>query len=359
MIRKAPNIKQVNTSRVIDVLWRCQNISRIDIADRLGLDKSTITKIVSSLAEKQLITEVSNRNGTPQSGRPKVSLQLNKQLGVLVGIELTDSQINLSVLDLACQILYRKIVSYHPGTQPLEQLGDVLAPVLREVENRWGKVLAIGLGMPGLVRPDTGVVSVSSAFEISEPVALAAQLSAQLGYPVYCDNDANCAAWGQVMLSRPQGSDNLLYVLFTSHHRHDDSRHLGIGLGFVLNGQLFYGDDCLSGQFDVEPGPHQSPVSEADILAQFVDKLATLGRLLNVHQIVFGGEVEPYVRDIERLIHANLAAFQGHQTWQPVTEISTLGTQAVSAGAAALAWSKITSADLVLFDVLDDQTISQ
>ncbi|CCN33579.1 putative Transcriptional regulator/sugar kinase [Vibrio nigripulchritudo MADA3029] len=351
-MKPSQNSKIVNLSRVLDCIWRHNRISRVEVAEQLGLDKSTITKIVSLLTEKDLISEVTAKPANSKGGRPKVSLSLNSDIGVLVGIELTDSVINVSVVNVECLIVYRTIIPFQPTRGVISEIAHVLTPVLKEIEAKFDNILAIGIGLPGLVDPESGQVSLSNALEIDKPLALVDQLSQIFAYPIFIDNDANCAAWGEMMQTRREPTDNFLYVLFTSHHRNTDSEHLGIGLGFVLNNDLFYGDDFSAGQYKSELVNGKESADLTLILQEFASSLVLLGRLMNIHHLIIGGEAQRYGANLVSYIDQKLSKTDGPKTWNPNISFSTLGTQAVSAGAAAMAWQKLITKDIALFSVL-------
>ncbi len=351
-MNSSQNSKIVNLSRVLDSIWRHSQISRVEVAELLGLDKSTITKIVGILAEKNLISEVTAKPSQSKGGRPKVSLSLNTEMGVLVGIELTDNAINLSVIDVGCVIVYRTIIPFHPKKGVITQLGQVLKPVLQKIENTFSNILAIGIGLPGLVDPEGGSVTLSNALEIDSSIDLVNELSHFFPYPIFIDNDANCAAWGEMMQTRREPTANFIYVLLTSHHRDTDSQHLGIGLGFVFNNKLFYGDDFSAGQYksSLVSSPESADLSL--ILQEFSSSLALIGGLLNIHNVIIGGEAQYYGANLVANIEQQLARYNGPKTWNPNIIFSTLGTQAVSAGAAAMAWQKLITQDIALFSTL-------
>jgi predicted NBD/HSP70 family sugar kinase len=347
--------KILNISRVIMTLWQQQSISRIEVAEVLGLDKSTITKIIHLLMQKDLIKEVSARSSHSQGGRPKVSLSLNNDIGILVGVELQDSQMSLSVVDVSCKVLYRKIIPLNGRVKSLNEVVELLIPEIADIEAKFSYVLAVGVGMPGLIDPQQGLVEVSYAFEVDEPIALVELLSQKLPYPVYCDNDANCAAWGELMQSRGHPIENSIYVLFTTHHQHRSTESLGIGLGFVLNGQIFYGDDFLAGQYSSAVALTKENATVAEIMSEFTHALMIIGRVLNIRHVFIGGEAEKYGSELVSRIQELKPQESGPATWQPEIIFSTLGTQAVSAGAAAMAWQKLLGPELLLMDVLEQR----
>jgi len=56
-------------TRIFRTIWRNPNISRIDLADTLGLDKSTVTKQVAYLIDNGLIIEKEEGEASSRGGR--------------------------------------------------------------------------------------------------------------------------------------------------------------------------------------------------------------------------------------------------------------------------------------------------
>jgi hypothetical protein len=97
-----------NTSRVMREIWINKEISRIQIAKNLGLDKSTISSIVSELLEIGIITENAEGKAGPQGGRRPVFLTLKRSSGCVLGVEFRPESYTAIAVDLEGSIIYSK-----------------------------------------------------------------------------------------------------------------------------------------------------------------------------------------------------------------------------------------------------------
>ena len=97
---------------------------------------------------------------------------------------------------------------------------------------------AVGVSFGGPVDYDTGTVRLSHHVPGWEDVPLARLLSEEYGAPAWMDNDANVAALGEHRFGAGQGCDSLLYVTVST----------GVGGGWVLNGQIWRGQDGMAGE---------------------------------------------------------------------------------------------------------------
>jgi predicted NBD/HSP70 family sugar kinase len=93
-----------------------------------------------------------------------------------------------------------------------------------------GQLAALGLGVPGFVDCDAGVVLWSSVLT-ERTVPLAALVSQRLGLPVTIDNDANLVTLAELWFGAGRGLSD--FAVVTIEH--------GVGMGVVLNHRIYRG----------------------------------------------------------------------------------------------------------------------
>ncbi|HEX8723087.1 MAG TPA: ROK family protein [Pyrinomonadaceae bacterium] len=101
------------------------------------------------------------------------------------------------------------------------------------------QVRALGVGVPGLVNPQTGRVVISSDLPAVVREDLRASLAQAAGLPVALDNDANAGAMGEYAAGAGRGSRNMFYVTLGT----------GIGGALILGGRLWRGASGFAGEF--------------------------------------------------------------------------------------------------------------
>ncbi len=100
-----------------------------------------------------------------------------------------------------------------------------------------GPVIAVGLGLAGLVDAD-GMLHSGPNLPGIEAWPAREVLGERLGLPVRVDNDANVAAWGELVLGAGRGAANLVVVTLGT----------GIGGGVVIDGRLLRGAHGYAGE---------------------------------------------------------------------------------------------------------------
>ena len=153
-------MKNINISRILRMIWQQKNgISRIEIAKKLNLDKSTITNIVSNLLERKLVKEMVEGSSSPQGGRRPIYLAINKDYGCVGGIEIQPNYYNVVIIDLNGNILFSKLCSYQiSSSNLLTILPMIMDDIIRTVENKNQNLIGIGIGFSGILNPEKGTI---------------------------------------------------------------------------------------------------------------------------------------------------------------------------------------------------------
>ncbi|GMV04840.1 MAG: glucokinase [Gemmatimonadota bacterium] len=132
-----------------------------------------------------------------------------------------------------------------PSLGPQDAVVPELAAMVRQVVEEGlmkagsdpGEVLGIGIGSPGPLDMDAGVVL--DAFNLGwKELRIRDALADATGLPASLDNDANCATWGEYWQGAGRGVRNLVGVTLGT----------GIGGGIVLDGRLVHGASTTAGE---------------------------------------------------------------------------------------------------------------
>ncbi|QTN33125.1 ROK family protein [Akkermansiaceae bacterium] len=111
------------------------------------------------------------------------------------------------------------------------ELMDTMVRVVADLRSRHPGIRAVGIGMPGFVDFEKGIVAGLTNVRGWENVPLKAELGAKLGLPVVADNDANCMAYAEWKLGAGKGLHHLVCVALGT----------GVGGGIIANGQMVRG----------------------------------------------------------------------------------------------------------------------
>src|SRR5258706_1640687 len=112
-----------------------------------------------------------------------------------------------------------------------------------------GKLLGAGIGIPGIIDMQTGMLRKSANLPGWEEYPVRAEIERRLGARVVLENDANVAALGEQWLGAARGVRNMAVVTLGT----------GIGGGIVVGGKIWHGMNGMAGEFGhvtLEPEGH-------------------------------------------------------------------------------------------------------
>jgi predicted NBD/HSP70 family sugar kinase/DNA-binding XRE family transcriptional regulator len=229
-------VKRNNKSLVFQMIKEQAPISRADIAQRLGLNKSTVSSLVTELVEEELSYETGP--GESSGGRRPVMLLFNQQAGYSIGIDIGVNYILGVLTDLQGNIVTEKSLSTpRLGYQDvLNYIYEIMNELLASVPpSRYG-VVGIGVGVPGIVDKEGQVLLAPNLGW--EKIQLKQKLEEMYRLPIIIENEANAGAYGEKRFGAGQEYQNILYI----------SAGIGIGVGLILGGELYQGSNGYSGE---------------------------------------------------------------------------------------------------------------
>lgn len=170
-----------------------------------------------------------------------------------IGIDLGGTKILTGLITEAGELVaqdYRKTKAKRGQDAVVGRLIDSVHHLMQASGIQPGDVRALGIGAPGPVESEAGVVVSPPNLPGWDRVPLRAKVEDTLGIPTFLENDANAAALGEWCFGAGRGSEHMLYVTVST----------GIGGGFILGGKLYGGSSGAAaevGHMTILPqGPH-------------------------------------------------------------------------------------------------------
>lgn len=229
-------VKQINKTLVLETILHEAPISRADISQKVGLNKGTVSSLVNELLEDQLIYE--SGPGQSSGGRRPVILLFNDKAGFSIGIDLGVNYILGVLTDLKGNIIVEvnKKLTVRSYEVVIEILKSVISDLINAAPQSHYGIVGIGIGVPGLVN-NHGEILIAPNLGWKN-INLREEIENCFDIPVLIENEANAGAYGEKLYGAGKENDNILYI----------SAGIGIGVGIILNGKLFYGMNGFSGE---------------------------------------------------------------------------------------------------------------
>jgi glucokinase-like ROK family protein len=231
-------IRQINLSAILQQLRDSAPISRASLAQITGLNKTTVSSLVSELIENQFVREAGLESGAV--GRRAMLLRLNPAAGCIVSGEIGVDFISAIAADFAAKVVWRDQTRIDPamGQDAIaEQSAALLQRAVEQGLSSSRVLLGVAVGVPGLVDQATGVLLFAPNLGWRD-VPVRTILQQKFDAPVFVDNEANLAALGERYFGAAQGYQEVLYI----------SAGVGLGGGVVHDGQVCRGVTGMAGE---------------------------------------------------------------------------------------------------------------
>jgi predicted NBD/HSP70 family sugar kinase len=205
-------------------------LSRVQVAQRLGLSQSTVTKVVNPLMEAgYLVEDAAAPAGAV--GRPRRMLQVRKELRLVAGVKISPSKVTAVLTDLGAQVLARweqPLVDHRVRTA-VAATAEAVQRLVASVPGAAERMLGVGVGLNGHV---------------------AGPLAEACGLPVAVSNDVNTLVVAAQWFGHGRDMESFAVVTVGP----------GVGCGLLLGGRPYLGRSGLAGEFGHLPLDPAGPV---------------------------------------------------------------------------------------------------
>ncbi len=227
--------KEHNRDLVLKTIFDRESISRAEIARITNLTRTTVSSIVSSLLDENLVKEVGL--GESLGGKAPVLLSLVADSRYLIGVNLEQDKFTGAVINLRGEIKSQIEIPTNNGNG--QEAINIIFQILDQLlALNWTPIIGIGVGAPGLINSKEGIV-VNAVNLDWKNLPLADLINARCNLPVSVLNDSQAAAIGEYVYGGEHKPKENLIVVNIKH---------GIGAGILIKGKLFQGDGGGAGE---------------------------------------------------------------------------------------------------------------
>ncbi|MCO5173444.1 MAG: ROK family transcriptional regulator [Trueperaceae bacterium] len=236
-------LREHNRRLVLRMLYQGEVNTRAALATVTGLTKPTVSNLVGELIDEGLVVEEGLGRASGSGGKRPTLLAFNPRARQVIGVALGSECVSAALADLAGETSAVHVLEpaaaapIAPGRGAMDATGTATtgaSAVLQAVEDAVvalvpqldAPLLAVGVAVPGRVRPGTGVVRRSAVLGIVDEVPLGRLLTDRLGVPVHVGNFAELCALGQFSYGLGERTPTGTLVSMTL----DDDLELGVVL---------------------------------------------------------------------------------------------------------------------------------
>jgi len=229
----------INRSAILAQLGARGSLSRIELADILGVSPALITQLVKDLVHDGLIHEAGRADSS--GGRRAIRLELSVDVGTAIGIKVAADHV------VAVEVRIDGTVVRSVSEPFVADARDAVAVLVGHVKQFIAnagerQILGVGVGVPGTVAdPEAGIVDSTQLGWNGVP--LGRELRSALGLPVLVDNNVNAVGLTQMLYGSAQGCEDVLVVTIGT----------GVGAALVLDGSIRRGNAGAAGEIGHVP----------------------------------------------------------------------------------------------------------
>lgn len=229
-------IKKINKSLVFETIKLKGPISRAEVAKQRGLNKATVSKMVTELIEESFVKEMGEGQST--GGRKPIMLYFNQNAGYSIGIDLGVNYITGILTDLNGNIIERTQINLFSTNfeKVLRNINKIIENLKNSSPPSPYGIVGIGIGVPGQINQNGDILFAPNLDW--HHINLREKIEKKHLIPVEVVNEANAGAHGEHMLGVGKNIKNQIYI----------SIGIGIGTGIIINHNLYEGSFGTSGE---------------------------------------------------------------------------------------------------------------
>lgn len=210
-LQSTDTIRRTNLSLILGLLHREGPLSRAHLTKRTGLNRSTISALVSELGDLGLAYET-EPPAIGRVGRPSPLVHANEKVAALA-INPDVDAVTVGLVGLGGRV-HRKI-RYEAATEPSAtetvNISRAIVEGMQADLAAMDRITGVGVAVPGLVRSSDGQILLAPHLHWSDE-PLAASLEQALGRPVRAGNDATLASLAESNYGAATGFSEVVYL---------------------------------------------------------------------------------------------------------------------------------------------------
>lgn len=229
-----------NILRVVNTLYNYGPITKKGIVEKTGLSVAKVNSIIISINEAGLAIESGKEESS--GGRPSSIYRINPNYRYIVGCELSHTRIHTIIGNLNGEIITDNIKHFDKSMGKdfiIKTIKDSIKESINESNIKKDKILGVGIAIAGLVNPVEGS-SIPFPHHVNwGDISIRKIIQEDFNLKSYVENIANAASLAEYTFGIGRGSRNILFIGVGA----------GVGMGIIINGELYEGATGSAGEF--------------------------------------------------------------------------------------------------------------
>lgn len=230
--------KNINLKKaVISYMANSGNCTVADLCKELNLSAPKVATLVNELIADNILKDFGKIDST--GGRRPNIYGLLPESGFFLGVDVKQNHINIGLTNLQKDIVNLSLnlpYALENNSKSLDELCRLIKNFIKGSSIPKDKILGLGLNLSGRINYATGYSY--SFFHFNEE-PLSKVIESQIGLKVFLENDSRAMAFGEFSSGIVKDEKNVLFL----------NLDYGLGMGILINSQLYYGKSGFAGEF--------------------------------------------------------------------------------------------------------------
>ena len=227
--------------RIIKQLYFANTLSAAELSVAINKSLPLTTRIINELIKEKHVIEIGQAAST--GGRRPAMYALKQDVLFVISVAMDQFVTRIAIMDTENKLV-NDIDRFELPLQNNDDALFVLTQKINEVIVKSGidksKFIGIGVGMPGFVDVQKGI---NYTFLKAPEESITEYITAETSLPSYIDNDSSLIALAELRFGTARKKKNAMV----------DNLGWGVGLGMILNSELFRGENGFAGEFSHIP----------------------------------------------------------------------------------------------------------
>ena len=234
---KVENKNSAQKKRIITYYIHNGNSTITDLAKVLDLSIPTVTKLVEDMCQSGILNSYGKLETA--GGRHPQLYGLNPDACYFVGVDIRRFCVNIGLINFNGELVETQMgvpYTFENTQKGLDSLCELISNFIGSLIVEKDKILDINVNVSGRVNPESGYSH--SWFNFGEDT-LAQVMTDRIGIDVYIDNDTRAMTYGEYLKGNISEKKHILFVNLS----------WGLGLGIIIDGNLYMGKSGFAGEF--------------------------------------------------------------------------------------------------------------
>jgi predicted NBD/HSP70 family sugar kinase len=226
---------------IVKRLYFDKSLSCADLSELLDKSAPSISKVINELIEEGFVIE---QGYAPSSGgRRPLIYALKQEAMYILTVAMDQLSTRIQMVDLLNNPVSEAVMTELKLLNNPNALSTLIEHIGNYISNTGiakDKITGIGIGMPGFI---DAVEGVNHTYLDSGGQSLTQLITIKTGIPAYIDNDSSLIALAEQKFGIAKAQKDVMVI----------NLGWGIGLGMIVNGEIYRGNNGFAGEFSHIP----------------------------------------------------------------------------------------------------------